>query len=160
MTRDALKADIIDMYDNAIRAADTKAQIILVFATLFLNPAFSTAERLEFERWMYVVIVLEFVAAAVFFVAAVLPRTSLPGTSGLFSHRFSGADNEFADPSKVQDDMLDQKHEIYFAKLRYVRLGMIMSFVQVVTFGAFVAAVYVNDTRPVSDPLDDTSAEK
>ena len=132
--RDEITADIIGMYDNAIRAADVKAQIILVFVTLFMTPVLRMGQIFNFASWVYVIIVLEYSLAALFFIISIYPRTSLPGRTGYFSTVLATPKPQNMEPSEVQSEMLEQKHRIYFSKLKYIRFGIWACVLQIFTF--------------------------
>lgn len=134
------KNNVIDMYDNAIRAADTKAQIMMVFATLFLGPAFILGRSFSFPSAALAVFFLAYCAASLSFFAAVYPRTSRPGFTGIFSESAPKLKIEGLAASDVQNELLTQKHDIYFEKLSWIRRGMWLCVLLVVSVGGYTLA--------------------
>jgi hypothetical protein len=127
----------IRMYDGALRALDTKAQIFLGFMTLTMGSVFARLEDMGTPRTVRVAEVLLFLSAVACFVYCLYPRRGKRASRGLFDTNLSGDEivrmlDEAGDEHDLSSSVATL-HDIYRIKARSVALGITLVGVYVLT---------------------------
>jgi hypothetical protein len=134
---------VIKMYDGALRALDTKAQIFLAFLTVTMTPVFTRLHELGLPLWARGAESLLFVGATAAFVYCLFPRRGRRSAQGLFDTELKGAEvtGLLAKSSYELDASapITALHDIYRIKARAVTVGIVLIAVHIVTVAVTLA---------------------
>lgn len=124
------RADVVRLYEGALRALDTKAQIYLAFVTLSLAPVF-TRLATSGAGWPVRVGAAALVAATVLaFIVCLFPRRGARSTQMLFDLSKTEAElRRYAARDEFEIDYADTigtLHGIYVVKTRALRVGTVL----------------------------------
>lgn len=128
---------VISMYEGALRAVDTKAQIFLAFLTITIAPVFGRLAELEAPSPIRIFEGVLFGLTAIMFVVCLYPRRGKAPTLVLFSLSRSGEEvgAHVTAPDFVPDraGTLAVLHDIYRVKVRSVTAGIVFLTAYVLT---------------------------
>lgn len=126
------------MYEGAIRALDTKAQIFLALLTITVGPLAARLSAAELPLWVRAIHAGFFCAAALLFVLCLFPRSGPRGQGVIFdlSRTPEQVRDHVSDPGFALDfgQSAGVLHGIYRAKRRRMRAGVVL-------LGVYVAAL-------------------
>ncbi|MGR3455768.1 hypothetical protein [Pseudooceanicola sp.] len=135
-------ANVVKMYEGALRALDTKAQIFLAFLTITMNSAYARLLSLDLPAPIRVAEVVLFLSSVLCFIVCLYPRRGKRSANGLFDTGISGA--QLLALMERNGDAMDLSsnvavlHEIYRVKVRSVALGIVL----IALYAASVALAY------------------
>lgn len=124
-------ANVVKMYEGALRALDTKAQIFLAFLTITMNSAYARLMTIELPPAVRLGEVALFLGAVMCFVFCLYPRRGKRSANGLFDLGLTGA-QLIALMERNRGSEIDLSpnvatlHEIYRIKARSVALGIVL----------------------------------
>lgn len=123
-------ANVVKMYEGALRALDMKAQIFLAFLTITMNSAYARLLSLDLPPLLRVGEVALFLAAVLCFVVCLYPRRGRRSANGLFDTGLSGAQLiALMERNGAVMDLTPNVatlHEIYRIKARSVAVGIVL----------------------------------
>ncbi|MDF2235326.1 hypothetical protein P2H44_22435 [Albimonas sp. CAU 1670] len=131
---------ILRMYEGAIRALDTKAQIFLAVLTITVSPLAARLSEAHLPLWARALQAAFFCAATLLFILCLLPRSGRPGTGMLFDS--ARTPEEVAAHVSRTDFGVDYAasigvlHGIYLAKRRRMRAGVVLVGIYVTALSA------------------------
>lgn len=124
------RADVVRMYEGALRALDTKAQIFLGFLTLSVAPVFTRLAALEAPWPARTGEALLFGASVLAFVVCLWPRRGARSSQMLFDVTKTEAELRAAaarEPFEIDyADTIGTLHGIYVMKVRALRAGTVL----------------------------------
>jgi len=134
---------ILGIYDGALRALDTKAQIFLAFMTITMTPVFTRLNDLGLPLWVRFIEIGVFAGATIAFVVCLYPRRGKRAAHGLFDITRKGEDvaRELGEPG-YQLDLLHPMatlHDIYRIKNIAVTVGIILVLIHILTVSVIFA---------------------
>lgn len=126
---------VIKLYEGALRALDTKAQIFLAFLAITMAPVFNRLDAMGAPYWVRVSECLLIVAATLAFIFCLFPRRGQRSDHGLFDTRLEGGKVskllQASDYSYDTGETVAALHDIYRVKSASV------------TFGTALIAIYM-----------------
>ncbi len=132
------RESVLRIYEGAIRALDTKAQIFLALLTITVGPLAARFAAAELPLWVRALQAAFFCAAALLFILCLFPRSGPRGQGVIFnlSRTPEQVRAHVSDPGFVLDfgESAGVLHGIYLAKRRRMREGIIV-------LGVYVAAL-------------------